>query len=78
MAAQVLLEVEDAEHVALVHVQELAKSGIGLDDLLLHQTLLRGVLADTGRDLGTGDERALGEAEEGGGCITTLQLELQT
>lgn len=72
MAAQVLLEVEDAQGVALVDVEELAESGIGLDDLLLHETLLRGVLADTGGDLGTGDERTLGQAKEGSERIRDL------
>ena len=72
MAAEVLLEVEDAKGVALIDVEELAEGRIGLDDLLLHQTLLGGVLADTSRDLRTGDERALGQTKEGGESVGDL------
>ena len=72
MATEVLLKVENAQGVALVHVEELAKSGIGLDHLLLHQTLLRSILADTGGDFRTRDERTLGQAEEGRESIRDL------
>lgn len=72
MAAEVLLEVEDAQGVALIDVEELAESGIGLDHLLLHQTLLSGVLADTSGDFRTRDERTLGETQEGGECVRDL------
>jgi len=72
VAAEVLLEVEDAQGVTLIDVEELAESGIGLDHLLLHQTLLSGVLADTSGDLRTRDERTLGETQEGGECVRDL------
>lgn len=64
MVAEVLLEVEDAELVRLLDAEKLAESRIGLDVLLVHQIVVLGILADTSRDLGARNLRALGEAEE--------------
>ncbi len=39
MAAQVLLQVQDRQRITLVQRQQLAKGGIGLDRLLVHQVV---------------------------------------
>ena len=61
---QVLLEVEDLELILLSQRKELAERSIGLDDLLLHQTLGLGVGADLGGDVGAADGSTGGDAEE--------------
>ena len=62
---EVALEVEDLELILLREREELAEGGIRLDDLLVHERVVLGVLADTGRHLRAGERRALRNAEEG-------------
>jgi len=64
VAAEVLLEVEDGEGVALVEGEELAECGIRLDGLLVHQVVGAGVGHDTLGHRGAADLRVLGLAEE--------------
>jgi hypothetical protein len=61
---EVALEIEDLELIGLSKGEELAERNIGLDDLLLHETLLLSIGADGGSDLGAAHESALGLAEE--------------
>ena len=64
MGLQVALEIQDLQLIRLLQRQELAQGRIGLDDLLVHQTLLARVGANAGRDLAARDLGALGDAEE--------------
>jgi len=61
---QVALEIQDLQLIRLLQRQQLAQGRIGLDHLLVHQTLLARVGADARRDLAARDLRALGDAEE--------------
>lgn len=61
---EVALEVEDLELILLGDGEELAERSIGLDDLLLHETLLLGVGAHGGGHLAAAHESTLGLAEE--------------
>lgn len=65
MLGEVLLEVEDREVIRLRDPQELAKRRIRVDRLLVHEAVALGVVDDARGHIGAGDERTLGEAEEG-------------
>jgi hypothetical protein len=69
---QVALEVEDLELIRLSDAEELAERSIRLDQLLLHETLLLGVGANLGGDLGAAEESTLGLAEEDAELIGNL------
>ena len=64
VALEVALEVEDLELIRLRERQQLAQGRIRLDDLLDHQVVLLGVLADARRHLRAGQRRALGQRQE--------------
>ena len=65
MAAQVLLQVEDGQRVALVQGQQLAQRGIRLDRLLVHQVVGAGIGHHTLGHRGAAHLRVLGLAQEG-------------
>ena len=64
MVLQEALEIQDLQVIGLRQSQELAQRGIGLDILLLHQTLLARVGADTRGDLRAADQGASRDTEE--------------
>jgi hypothetical protein len=61
---QVALEVEDLQLIRLLERKELAQRTIRLDDLLLHQVVVLGVLADRRRDRRAREQGALRDTEE--------------
>lgn len=72
MAAEVRLEVEDRELVALVKREELAKGRIRLDGLLVHKVVGTRVRHDRLRDSRAANLRALGEREKRAELIRDL------
>lgn len=61
---QIALEVEDLQLIRLLEREELAQRTIRLDDLLVHQRVVLGVLADRRRDRRAGEQGALRDTEE--------------
>ena len=64
MGLQVALEVEDLQLIRLLERKELAQRAIRLDDLLVHQVVVLGVLADRRRDRRARKQGALRNTEE--------------
>jgi hypothetical protein len=62
---QEALQIQNLQLIRLLQRQQLAQGGIRLDVLLLHQTLVLGVLAHAGRHIRAGQLGALGHAQEG-------------
>ncbi len=73
MGLEVTLEVEDLELILLRESEELAEGSVGLDDLLLHETLLLGIGANSSSDFRAAHESTLGLAEEHAEIIRDLR-----
>ncbi len=69
---EVALEVEDSHLLSLRHLEELAKSRIRVDVLLVVEAVLLHVVHHATRDIGAADLRALGLAKEDAKVVRNL------